>query len=366
MTRFLIILFHLISIASSQIVQIGAGSYTTSFPGTDQAGRNDYPSGQPQTTGPASNKHVPTNDWWSSLIKNDHVSNLFNYPMALKTVEAGLVVSYIPWGVYDDQEPIIVSLSGLNSPKAKVYDFSDWTVTMDWTDTNNSLKATSGIGMPFIYFNKDTNSDVEIEVNLGQVTISSEKIIIENARNGADFVIYAPNGSSWQQSGNKYTSSLNGQNYWSLVMLPQNYNNLNSVVADLQKYAYVFPQNTSVEWSYDNNNSVLYTDFLIDVDIKEGLYENILQGILPHQWNNLSDESPYPYEYSYNSVRGELKMLDGNNFSTKNVFSGILPTLPDLPHYSESYNPADLQIKSHKLRTIYLQLGPTLTTKAKS
>ena len=345
MTRFLIILFNLISIACSQIVQIGAGSYTTSFPGTDEAGRNDYPSGQPQTTGPASNKHIPTNDWWSSLIKNDHVSNLFNYPMALKTVNTGLVVSYIPWGVYDDQEPIIVGLSGLNSSKAKVYDFSDWTVTMDWTDTNNSLKATSGVGMPFIYFNKDTNSDVEIEVNLGQVTILSEKIIIENARNGADFVIYAPNGSSWQQSGNKYTSSLNGQNYWSLVMLPQNYSNLNSVVADLQKYAYVFPQNTSVEWSYDNNNSVLYTDFLIDVDIKEGSYENILQGLLPHQWNNLSDESPYPYEYSYNSVRGELKMLDGNNFSTKNVFSGILPTLPDLPHYSESYNPADLQNK---------------------
>ena len=171
--------------------------------------------------------------------------------MALKTVNKGLVVSYLPWGVYDDQEPIIIGLSGLSSSKAKVYDFSDWTVTLDWTDENNSLQATSGVGMPFIYFNKDTNSEVEIEVNLGQVTVLSEKMIIEDARNGADFVIYAPTGSSWQQSGNKYTSSLNGQNYWSLAMLPQDYSNLNSVVADLQKYAYVFPQNTSVEWSYD-------------------------------------------------------------------------------------------------------------------
>ena len=111
MIRFLIILFYLIRIASSQIVQTGAGSYTTSFPGTDEAGRNDYPSGQPQTTGPALNKHIPTNDWWSSVIKNDHVSNLFNYPMALKTVNTGLVVSYIPWGVYDDQEPIIIGYS---------------------------------------------------------------------------------------------------------------------------------------------------------------------------------------------------------------------------------------------------------------
>ena len=107
--------------ATSQIIHVGSGSYTTSFPGTDAAGRNGYPSGQPQTTGPAAQKHAPTNDWWSYVIKNDHASNLFNYPLALKTVNTGLVTSYIPWGVYDDQEPIIVSLTGLNTSKAKVY-----------------------------------------------------------------------------------------------------------------------------------------------------------------------------------------------------------------------------------------------------
>ena len=316
--------------ATSQIIQVGSGSYTTSFPGTDAAGRNGYPSGQPQTTGPAAQKHAPTNDWWSYVIKNDHASNLFNYPLALKTVNTGLVTSYIPWGVYDDQEPIIVSLTGLNTSKAKVYDFTDWTVTLDWTDSNNSLKATAGIGMPFVYFTKDDASTVEIEINLGQVSVSGEKIIVENARNGADFVIYGPTGSTWQVSGNKYTSSLNGSNYWSLVMLPQNTNNINAVANDLQKYAYVFPQNTSVEWYYNENNSYMYTDYLIEVDVKEGVYSNVLQGLLPHQWNNLSDESAYPDEYTYNSVRGELKMLDGNNFSTKNIFTGILPTLPSL------------------------------------
>ena len=333
------------NILFSQFVQVGSGSYTTSFPGTDEAGRNGYPSGQPQTIGPAATKHVPTNDWWSAIIKNDHTENLFNYPMALKTVNSGLVVSYIPWGVYDDQEPIIIGLTGLNATKASVYDFTDWTVTLDWTDSDNSLKATLGVGMPFVYFTKDDASNVEIEISLGQVTLSGEKIIVENARNGADFVIYAPTGSTWQVSGNTYTSSLNGNNYWSLVMLPQNTSSINSVANDLQKYAYVFPQNTSVEWSYNENNSIIYTDYNIDVDIKEGSYSNLLQGLLPHHWNNLSDESAYPEEYSYGSIRGELKMLGGNNFSTKNIFTGILPTLPALGHYSELYNPAELQNK---------------------
>ena len=70
---------------------------------------------------------------------------------------------------------------------------------------------------------------MEIEIRLGQVTLNGEKIIVENARNGADFVIYAPTGSTWQVSGNKYTSSLNGNNYWSLVMLPQNASSINTV-----------------------------------------------------------------------------------------------------------------------------------------
>ncbi|MBT7119036.1 MAG: hypothetical protein HN896_03945, partial [Candidatus Marinimicrobia bacterium] len=97
----LIIIFSITHATFSQIVQVGAGSYTTTFPGVDEAGRNSYPSGEPQVSGPAANRHIPTNDWWSSVIKNNHVSNLFNYPMSLKTTNQGLVVSYIPWGVYD-------------------------------------------------------------------------------------------------------------------------------------------------------------------------------------------------------------------------------------------------------------------------
>ncbi len=345
MKKFLFISFFILNHIYTQIVQVGSGSYTTSFPGVDEAGRNGYPSGEPQTTGPAANKHIPTNDWWSSVIKNDHANNLFNYPLALKTTSQGLVVSYIPWGVYDDQEPIVVGLSGLSTPKAKVYDFTDWTVTIDWTDANNSIKATSGIGMPFIYFEKDSLSIVKIDINLGQASLIDEMIIIEDARNGADFVIYAPSGSSWQQSANSYTSNLNGSNYWSLAMLPQGSTSLISIAEDLKKYAYVFPQNTYVDWDYDEDNGLVYTNYTVDVDIKEGQYSNILQGLLPHQWNNLSDESSYPDEYIYNSVRGELRMLNSNSFSTINIFSGILPTLPSLGQYSIGYDPALLQDK---------------------
>ena len=118
-------------------VSVGSGSYTTIFPGVDEAGRNTYPSGEPQITGPALYKKTPTNDWWSKLIKEDHADNLFNYPMALKTVDRGLVTSYIPWGVYDDQEPIVNGILNLDASESKVYDFSDWTVTIEWSNNNS-------------------------------------------------------------------------------------------------------------------------------------------------------------------------------------------------------------------------------------
>ena len=60
-------------------VNVGNGSYTETFPGTDQAGRNAFPSGSPQVSGNAVGKPIPTNDWWSKLIKEDHADNLFNY-----------------------------------------------------------------------------------------------------------------------------------------------------------------------------------------------------------------------------------------------------------------------------------------------
>ena len=56
---------------NAQTVSVGSGSYTKTFPGTDEAGRNGYPSGSPQVTDQAAGKPVPTNDWWSNLIKED-------------------------------------------------------------------------------------------------------------------------------------------------------------------------------------------------------------------------------------------------------------------------------------------------------
>ncbi|MBG7610837.1 carbohydrate-binding protein [Polaribacter sp. BAL334] len=344
--RFLTSILFLFSISFfAQTTQVGNGSYTNTFPGTDIAGRNGFPSGAPQLSGNAIGKPVPTNDWWSKLVKENHADNLFNYPMTLKTTNNGLIVTYIPWGVIGDSAPIEVKLSGLATTQTTVSDYSDWTVTMNWKDASRELKATAGIGMPFLYFEKEADDVVEIKVNSGTATINNELLIIENAAAGADFVFYAPTGSTWTKNASIYTSSLSGKTYWSMAMLPQSNTNVSSVAQEYKQYAYVFPTNTTTSWNFNPSTSKVITDFSVTTSVKEGTETEILLGLLPHQWNNLSSASAIPNKYTYSSVRGAMKTMKGNAFQVEHTFKGILPTLPYLANYSVGFNPANLDSK---------------------
>ena len=212
----------------SAIVPVGSGSYTTSFPGTDSAGRNGYPGGAPQLSGSAAGRPVPTNDWWSSLLNSNHAGNLFNYPLAMGTLPSGLDIGLVipgsgPTGSSEPRDPfdtVVVGVSGLSAPQATVSDYSDWTVTIAWESGGHSFRATSGIGMPFVYFSKGDTDVASVTVSVGNVVVSGEVLLITDSEDGANFAVYAPSGSTWTQDGTTYTSALNGRNYWSMALLP--------------------------------------------------------------------------------------------------------------------------------------------------
>lgn len=349
--RIILILFAFCFVPqiSAQFVNLGTGSYRTTFPGTDAAGRNAFPSGTPFLSGNAVGKPVPTSDWWSALVKNGTASNLFNYPFTMKTTPNGLVVSYIPSGVIDDLTPFLVGVSGLSSSKTTVADYSDWTVSMDWNDGTHQFQTTAGVAMPFLYFTKKSTDVAQVTINSGTVVIDGEMLVCTNVKNGADFAVYAPVGSVWTKNGNIYTSTLNDKNYWSMAFIPLTATNIATVANEYKKYAYVFPVTTKADYSYDETSSVLRTDFKVLTDVKEGNDTNMLLGLLPHQWANLAVGSPTPDKYSYATIRGEMKTLAGNTFSVENTFHGILPTLPYVDHYSEGFVPSKLTEKINEL-----------------
>ena len=78
--------------ARANVVNVGAGSYSNSFPGTDRAGRNGYIAAAPQLSGKALGRPVPTNDWWSNELVSNHGNSMFNYPLGLRTQDNGLAI----------------------------------------------------------------------------------------------------------------------------------------------------------------------------------------------------------------------------------------------------------------------------------
>jgi hypothetical protein len=63
---------------------------------------------------------------------------------------------------------------------------------------------------------------------------------------------------------------LNGKNYWSAAMLPQSNTNPSQLANTYKKFAYVFPADTKVSWSFNESTSVMRTTFEITPDVKEG------------------------------------------------------------------------------------------------
>lgn len=339
-----------ITLLSAQTVQVGSGSYTTVHPGYDAAGRNEYPTGTPQLSGAAANKPCPTNDWWSAVIKENHASNLFNYPFTLKTTAQGLVVSYIPSGVIDDLLPVTIGLPSLNATQTTVSDFSDWTITMNWTSGTHQLEATTGIGMPFLYFEKSSTEPIQVTVTSGTVKVMDEILLITNAKNGADFAIYAPTGSAWISSSGTYTSTLNDKDYFSLAFLPMNSSDTEGKAEEFQKYAYVFPTNTTANYSYDETNAVMRTDFAVTTEVKEGTATAPIIGLLPHHWGDLTSDSPALLDDEYTAIRGTLKTMAATSFSVEKPFYGILPTLPAMGDQSLTYDAALMKEKVELLQ----------------
>ena len=335
----------------AELVQIGSGSYTTTFPGTDQAGRNQYPAGMPQLSGNAVGKPVPTNDWWSNLLINDHVSNLYAHPVSMRTESQGLVLTYIPRGVQDAVRPIIVGVAGLAASKCTVDDYSDWTVTMAWNDGAHGFKATAGLGMPFVYFEKNATDQAQIQVNEGTARVEGEILLVENARNGASFAIFAPNGSTWQQQANIFTSDLGGKNYFSAAILPlQTTGSKIQTARNLQQYAYVFPTNTQANYSYNEQTAVVTTEFVVETQVKEGSNDKVLLGLFPHQWANLATGQNLDEIFIFNSIKGDIKICATNRFVVENTFRGILPTLPYVDTLSLGFSKETLTQKVNAIK----------------
>ncbi|PKD44467.1 glycosyl hydrolase [Rhodohalobacter barkolensis] len=349
------------SISVGQTVSVGQGSYSTNLSAGQQGA--SLQDGQPAfpLLSDQFNQPVQTSDFWSSLLYpffgDPHSAFLYAHPLAMKATPTGMQLGYTSQAVVNDRDYIFpfanhmtVGVDGLNAPDTKTLQYGDWTVTGEWQDSNREMLATFGHGMPFIFF-EITGGDAVINLNQSHTVWHQDEEVLGLTIGGEHYGLFAPSGSQWT-TGGQLSSSLNGETFLSIAVLPDNDP---ETLEFFRKRAYAFVTDTEVSWQYDEADATLNSVYSFETTLRdnsEGNLNETLTALYRHQWLDVEES---PTEYSYNSPRGEMKLLSGNTFTTARQFSGILPSLPDLGDYDR----ADLLQFVQQAASENLGSGPT-------
>lgn len=315
-------------IADAATYREGAGSYTDVLPlGTKGPQAEIYKTSSFEGA-------VPTNSWESSILWQQYSLPIFAHPMTFKFkaegIEIGLPalggsgIAYI--GSHKNDFTLGHSFVG-TFPDARADKISDFAVDAVMASGSSSIRSTLIKGSPYAYFiftggNPKLNFSDTPVVFYGDSGTQYLGITI----NGTNYGLFAPAGSTWQGVGTGTITCVlpADRNYFSIAVLPDN---AISTLTYYKDHAYAFVTDTKVDWSYNESESTLTTTFTVNTSQKEGINNGTILALYPHQWRNNSQISPLPYSYS--TLRGTMKTVEGISFKTVYRYHGILPSLPD-------------------------------------
>ncbi|WP_068785473.1 discoidin domain-containing protein [Paenibacillus phocaensis] len=350
-------------IPAASAVQVGAGSYEI----------NDVTMLEPKNPKYRTSNvkaPIPSNDWWQSILISNlgDGNSLVTLPLKNRYTKQGLNIlnpgagyASADGGSIDaDGEPdLILSTNDLNPAEVvtKISGYGDYSATVVMSDDDTAKMSTTFVkGSPFLY-NTFENPDAAILqsqyitrlyddhgqpilLNDGDV-LTGDHIGIEvtnqdKAPQPQTFVrhygVFAPEGTLFMKLGNTIKIKFGqGDSYLSLAALPSA-----EELGNYYQHAYAFVTDTQVDYRYDEAASLVTTDFRSITELKRpGFSSDTLMALLPHQWKIAT--TPLT-NLSYPSIRGLMKVSEGNSFTTQDRFYGIIPQFvePDDPTYSRA------------------------------
>jgi endoglucanase Acf2 len=313
---------------TGEIIAVGAGSYTTQMP----EGCNPLPKKIYKTAdvkGP-----TVTGQWWSSLLWQEFSANLFPHPLGMVCSQEGLAISYPGSGLVGGKDAIMgggitkdgdfkIGLSsGALFKAAECGGYSDWFVTAAFTGGSATLNTSFGHGSPFIY---STYAGADPVLNfVHKPTLwsgSANDAVLGVTIRGNHYGLFGPTGSSWTGiDGTSFSNVASGKNYLSVALLPDD---KPETLALFKRYAYSHVVDTQV--AYQPVAGKVKATYSFKTKAWEGSETGTIFSLYPHQWKYTA--SPLT-TMSYKSVRGEMKVGHGSEFTTEVPVQGVLPMFP--------------------------------------
>jgi endoglucanase Acf2 len=311
---------------AEEIVKTGAGSYTTRRP----------PSCKPlpetlyrtaAATGP-----VPTNQWWSSLVWKPFSQNLFPHPLGMVCLPEGLAVAYPGASVTGGGGHImgsaigagdfVIGHSGVNSFRQSDFDgASDWFIDVRLAEGEKQLRLSFGHGSPFV-FARHAGGDPVVRFQGAPEIWSGHEgdAILGVIAGGQPYALFGPTGSHWTGTAGDTFTLTGGRDYFSIALLPDKES---ATLERFAAYAHSHVTDTRVIPRVEAGRVI--TEYRFDTNAMEGSRSGTLFALYPHQWKYTADPLT---PWAYRSVRGTMKVGEGDSFKTSVPVQGVLPHLP--------------------------------------
>lgn len=311
----------------SEYVQVGKGGYKTERPAAckplqEQIYKTD------SWKGP-----TPTNQWWSSLVWDKFSNNMFPHPIGAVASEDGLSISYpgaaivasegaIMGGGVSSNGDVVVGLDGVEFNDARLADATGWFVTAQFSSANGNLRTTFGHGSPFVFCTKDAGN---FRLGFADKPVlwagDKDSRTIGISVRGNHYGLFATHGSRWKIKNDKVVVLESDESFFSVALLPDN---KASTLSTFEGCAHNHVTKTDFRYSFEKGE--LVTAWMIETESKvSGSKPGTLTTLYPHQWKYSNDELT---GQSYKSVRGEMKLMLGDSFTTRVPTQSVLPMLP--------------------------------------
>ncbi len=353
-------------------VAVGLGTYYTKpRSGIFGLGADPTPPMAEYRSGDALGKAAPTNQWYSSVMFQRWSQPIHAHPMTYRATEEGFELGLPTQQVAVEDKgrkvevrfphvaAVVVAPLAFKPRDARLSGFSDWLAQISMASAEGeSLKVTVLHGSPFSYY-ECSKGDVRFRLASAPQVLSDPRDSSHDGRvaaftvDGHSYAIFAPTGASWDWAEpTELVLHLPATaRYFSVAGLPDN---REATIRDFLAVAYAFPTDTRVEWAYDQKASAVRTTFRVETVAKEGSNKSTLMGLYPHQWASVA---PTPAsQHQFESVRGPIRLIQGNSFALSRAYRGVVPLWSGLQDAASRESVASLLVGD------YAKSGQLFTT----
>lgn len=278
---------------------------------------------------------LPTNRFWSSLIAGAQPMPHYPHPLAVHPGERGFRIS-APAVAIDDKgfsavlppegatEDLVLSTTTMDEvDDITLESYGDWHVTITLRQKESTLKVTYADGWPYVA-GTSTGGQAKVHFADAVTTWAARHSMVGVTVRGRHYGLFAPRGFAWRQSNVDFTLDARAPPYFSVARLPDAEV---STLDTFAKHAHARIVGTTASFDVDEAHATVNTTFVVTTDALEGEAQTLL-ALYPHQWAHTADK--VDEHFTYHTVRGEMRVLTGNRFTTTLRYPGILPTLPPL------------------------------------